>query len=137
MMSTLKIAGGDHIFVSKEMLNKELKDSTADEINEERDHFKATCFIIMSNGSTYKKLLDDLKSSSNRGRDEYPRALTDVFDLLVKESGQYDTVRPRNIRSETRGRGGRGEEGDPISYFLNMVEEVAEAGAAITRHTLI
>ena len=59
--------------------------------------------------SRYKKLLDDLKSSANRGRDEYPITLTKAFDLLVRESGEYDTVRGFNPRYRTRrGRGGRG-----------------------------
>ena len=39
MMSTSKITGSDHIFVSKEMLNKEIKDATVEEINEERYRF--------------------------------------------------------------------------------------------------
>ena len=105
MISTLKIADGDHIFVSKEMIKRELKDTTNDKINEERGYFVATCFILRTNESTYKKRLYDLKSSSNRGCDNYPCTLTDTFDLLTREPGRYDTVRPMNIKNETRGRG--------------------------------
>ena len=73
----------------------------------------ATFFILYSDGfserSRYKKLLDDLKSSANRGRDEYPITLTEAFDLLARESGEYATVRSFNPRWQTRrGRGGRG-----------------------------
>ena len=52
----------------------------------------AVCYILRSDTDRYGKLLDDLKSSANRGRDEYPVTLTDAFDLLVRESGELDTV---------------------------------------------
>ena len=111
---TLKLAGGEHVFVSKEMLGVDkLSDATKKEIDDEKDRFMATCFILRSDGfserSRYKKLLDDLKSSANRGRDEYPATLTEAFDLLVRESGEHDTARSFNPSWRARrGRGGRG-----------------------------
>ena len=80
MVQTLKIAGGEHVLVSKVMLGKELSSATDDEINAEREKFLAMCFILRSNEVTYKKLLDDLKRSTNLGRDEYPEILTGAFD---------------------------------------------------------
>ena len=111
MVETLKIAGGEHLLVSPTLMGKTIDAATADEINDEKEHFLAICFILRSDETRYKKLLDDLKSSANRGRDEYPRTLTEAFDLLVRESGEYDTV--RRYRRPTRGRGhrsGRGRE---------------------------
>ena len=52
-----------------------------------------------------QKLLDDLRSLANRGRDDYPITLSDAFNLLVRESGEYDSVRKPNPRF--RGGGGR------------------------------
>ena len=50
-----------------------------------------------------------MKSAANRGRDEYPVTLTEAFDLLVRESGEYDSVSIYNQRHRSRGgRGGRG-----------------------------
>jgi len=92
MARTLTTAGGEHIFVSKDMLGKDLGVATADEVKDEKEYFLAMCFILRSDKGRYKKLLEDLKSSANRGRDEYPKTLTDAFDLLVRESGEYDTT---------------------------------------------
>ena len=103
MISTLNIAGGEHIFVSKQMLKKELKNATNDKINEGRDRFAAICFILRRDESTYRKILEGLKSSANIGRDEYPQTLTDAFDLLVRESGHYDSMIHRNQRGNNRG----------------------------------
>ena len=112
---TLKLAGGEHIFVSKEMLKvDDLSSMTKKERDAEKDRFMAACFILRCDGfgerSRYKNILEDLKSSANRGRDEYPTTLTDAFDLLVRESGEYDTVcgfKPRYRTRQGRG-GGRG-----------------------------
>ena len=56
-------------------------------------------------------MLQDLKRPENLGRDEYPKTLTDAFDLLVRESGKYNTVRPMSNRYRPRGGcGGRGRQ---------------------------
>ena len=50
-----------------------------------------------------------MKSAANRGRDVYPVTLTEAFNLLVRESGEYDSVSTYNPRHRSRGgRGGRG-----------------------------
>ena len=54
---------------------------TGDEIAEEREHFKALCFILKSDEAKYKTSLDNLKSSSNHGQDEYPFTLTVAFNM--------------------------------------------------------
>ena len=67
-----------------------MKDATDDEIENEREKFLAMCFVLRSNELTYKKLLDDLKRSTNLLRDEYPQLLTEALDLLVRGSGEYN-----------------------------------------------
>ena len=49
-------------------------------------------FILRSNDNIIKKIKDDLKISTNRGRDEYPETLTNAFSLLVKESEDFNVV---------------------------------------------
>ena len=78
----------------------------------------AVCFLLRSDESRYKTLLEGLKRSANLGRDEYPATLTEAFDLLVRESGEYDTVRPQNNRF--RGRGGRGGRGRHSYLFAQQ-----------------
>ena len=82
-----------------------------------------TGFILRSDVNRYKQLLKDLKRLANLGRDEYPESLTEAFNLLVRESGEYDTVRNR-YSNRYRGRGGQGGQ----SFFLlNKVTVVVEA----------
>ena len=110
MVDTLKIAGGEHVLVSTKLMGKTIHVASTDEIEAEKEHFLAVCFIVRSDEGRYKSLLDDLKSSANRGQDEYPITLISAFDLLVRESGEYNTVRkynPRNFRGQGN-RGGRG-----------------------------
>ena len=97
--------------------------ATPTEIKNEKEHFMVVCLIVRSDEGRYKILLDDLKSSVNRGRDEYPSTLTDAFDLLVRESGEYDTVRrcaPRFTRGRN-GRGGRGRDSSGESTIPTLI----------------
>ena len=47
-----------------------------------------------------------------------PDSLTEAFDLLVRESGEYDTVRP--VSNRYRGRGGRGGRGRQHFLFAQQ-----------------
>jgi hypothetical protein len=119
MVETLILAGGEHILVSKELIGKDdLSLATKEELNEEKQKFMATCFILRSDETRYKKLLDDLKSSANRGRDEYPTTLTNAFDLLVRESGEYNTMRGSSSRFRPRRRRGGPRGGRGRNSFL-------------------
>ena len=115
MVETLKIAGGEHVLVSPTLMGKTIDAATDEEIKDEKDHFLAITYVVRSDEGRYKTLLDDLKSSANRGRDEYPKSLTDAFDLLVRTSGEYDTV--RRYSRNTRGRGNRGGRGRDSFLF--------------------
>ena len=78
----------------------------------------AICFILRSDLDRYKRLLEDLKSLANLGRDGYPETLTEAFDLLVRESGEYDTV--CTVSSRYRQRGGRGGRGRQDFLFMQQ-----------------
>ena len=102
------MAGGEHILVSETLLGKKIENASKGSINEEKEKFMAICYILRSDADRYSKLLEDLRSSANRGRDEYPVTLSDAFDLLVRESGEYDTVQSYRRFNGRGGRGGRG-----------------------------
>ena len=114
MVETLKLAGGECVLVSKEMMGKyELSSATKEKINEEKEKFMAAHVVLRSDDARYRTLLDDLKSSANRERDECPTTLTNDYDLLVRESGEQDTARgfpPRFLPRRPRG-GPRGDRG--------------------------
>ena len=121
MIQTLKIAGGKHVLVSPTLLGKTIAAANNAEINAEKEKFMAVCFILRSDESRYKSLLDGLKRSANLGRDEYPATLTEAFDLLVRESGEYDSVRQSGNRYRGGGgRGGRGGRGRQSYIFAQQ-----------------
>ena len=63
---------------------------------------------LRSDADRYGNSLEDLKSSANRGSDEYPLTLTTAFDLLVRESGKFDTVKSNRKFNGSGDCGGRG-----------------------------
>ena len=91
------------MLVSTTLLGREIKNSTVAETNAEKDKFMVICYILRSDEVYYKKLLDDLTSSANCGRDKYLVSLIDAFNFLVRESREYDTVRQPNPRFRDRG----------------------------------
>ena len=66
-------------------------------------------FILRSEENRFKKFKDDLKSSANS------ITLTEAFNLLLRESGDHDTVRSYNPRFKGS-RGGRGSRGRKIIF---------------------
>ena len=55
----LELAGGGHIFCSPEILGKTIHDATDSEIKTENDRFLAMCFLLRSNQSCYRELIED------------------------------------------------------------------------------
>ena len=49
MVETLKIAGGEHMLVSKALLGRKIGSATKAEINEEKENLIAVCYILRSN----------------------------------------------------------------------------------------
>lgn len=42
----MEMAGGEHLMISPQLLNKKLEDGSPDKIEKERERFKAMCFIL-------------------------------------------------------------------------------------------
>jgi len=57
----LELKGGENLFFSSQILRKDLSMASNDEINAEKECFKAMCFIIWANETRYGELLDDMK----------------------------------------------------------------------------
>ena len=118
MVENLKTAGGEHILISPMMLGTKLNTAAVQQLREEKEKSMAIYFILRSNPERYKVLLQDLKRSANLGRDEYPKTLTEAFDLLVRESGKYDTV--QTVSNRYRPRGGRSRRGRQFFLFAQQ-----------------
>ena len=87
---------------------KNLDKASKQDIDTKREKFMAITFTLRSADNRFKKLNEDLKGAANKGRDEYCVSLTEDFNLLVRESGEYDTVKNYfySPRHGCRGRGG-------------------------------
>ena len=118
MIQTLKILGGKRILVSATIMGNAIKDATDAKINNEKEQFMALCYILKSDEDRFKRLLENFKRSANLRRYEYPKTLTEVFNLLVRELGEYDTARQPNNRF--RGQGGRGGSGNHTFVFTQQ-----------------
>ena len=86
-METLRLAGGDHIFMNKHMLGKELALANKQELQVEKEYFKALCFILRAD----ETLFNDLKSSVYRGIYEYVYCVISIHSNLIK----LDITSPR------------------------------------------
>ena len=78
------------MFVSEKMLGEKITSATDKELEVEREKFKAVSFILRANENRCKSLFKDFKSLVYRGRGEYPITITSTFDLLVRESGNFE-----------------------------------------------
>ena len=101
---TVELAKGGHIFCSHELVQCASEDDITDEeINRESEKFKAIICLRRSDDSRYKQTIEDLKRSVHYGRDEYPKSITAVHDLLNRQSGQLDRYPNNNRRSGNQG----------------------------------
>ena len=90
-MQNLKLVGGSNFLYSTK--HEELSDVagvTYADRNKARDKFLAVCFWKRSYLKRYCRLLEQLQESAYLGRDEYPQTMVDVYDTLIRFSGQFN-----------------------------------------------
>ena len=89
-LKNMELTGGAHFLCSPQLLGKTMTEASTEEVEEEREKFKAMCFILRADESLYGDLLDDLKSGVHRNRDEYPKTLSGAYELLIRTRGQLE-----------------------------------------------
>ena len=68
------------------------------------------CFVLRSDESFYRDLLEELRNGVYKGRDEYLTTVSDAYKLLMRTYQQIGYVQRRHGRSGYRARNsGRGE----------------------------
>ena len=72
----LILVSGDHIFMSEHMLGKELASVNEQDIQVEKEYFKAVCFILRAKKIRHTYIFNELRSLADHGRYEYPTTLT-------------------------------------------------------------
>ena len=124
LANILKLAGGSHLFHSPQLSGGVLDDGTTklldqDEIDKDEQKYFAVHLIQCADPVRYNELWKSLVDAANKGRDEYPKTRAAALDLLLKTSGETDslaTAHPGgqgNSRNSRRGNGrfGRGNRG--------------------------
>ena len=96
----MELAGGEHIFYSPRIVGTKLADATVEEIKKEKQKFKSMCFLQRADMNRYGELIEDLKKSGHRGRDEYPETIAGAYELLVRTSKQSGHVIGRSRRNQ-------------------------------------
>ena len=131
-LQNLELAGGKHMMYSPELIG--IENPSGEEIKQERERFKAMCFILRADEGRYGELLDELKKGVYKGRDEYPTTVSDAYELLIRTSKQFGQT-PRRVgrqsyRPRAGGRGpnfmfaqhgGRGGQGDHVENENQLV----------------
>jgi len=80
------MSGGEHMFVSDEVLGKSRSVATPDEIAKAKEAFLAICFIQQADENRYGELQEDLRKGIIKGQDEYLQTVADAYELLLKTS---------------------------------------------------
>ena len=65
-----------------------IEDGSEEDVETEREKFKALCFLLRSDESRYGELQNEIKKGIFRGRDEYPTTVEGAYDLMLKTSNQ-------------------------------------------------
>ena len=106
-LKSLEMMGGEHIFVSPIILGSTIDAATREAIAIQKEEFLAMCFFIRADERRYGDLQEDLKKGVFRGRDEYPKTVSDAYQLLLRTSRQlgYQGSGRRNTGNRFRGNG--------------------------------
>ena len=109
----LKLAGGEHVAKSPELMTKAGTTVTKKEEEAEKEKFLAVLLLINSDPNRHSALNKELVHSSQLGNDDYPKTSSATFELMRRRSGSHDNGGRgdrggRSDRSSTGGRGGSG-----------------------------
>ena len=84
--------------------------TTEKEVNDEVDKLSAIHIIKSGNAKHVGDLAKDLIQQAHLGQDLYPKSSAGAFELMVRRSGQYQSLGQRQGQRSGRGghNGGRG-----------------------------
>ena len=96
--STVELALGEHVFVCKKFITATPSD---DDLSEEKDRFQAMLLLKSSDDKRYSSLKATLHQGATLGRNEYPKKLSDMYELICAECPDQPTARNRNNNNNT------------------------------------
>ena len=129
-MQKLELVRGGNFLYSTEHV--ELSDGSVSANTDRkklRDNFLAICFLKIYNLKRYLRLLKQLQESAYLGRYKYPKMTVDVYDTLIRLSGNFNSVGERYRQNLTRNQGRVGGTNRRVEVSFAQ----AETGGVITR----
>jgi len=89
---SFNLIAGKNMLCNEKIMGKNWNESPGDEFIESAiDEFLAACFLASSNNNRFGKLKESLKERENLGSDEYPKTISDTFELIMKTSGELES----------------------------------------------
>ena len=80
---TLSLTSGDHVMCSPDLMVAQKKEKPTDAEKEaEKEKFKAMLMILRADPGRFGALQESLFEGVYKGRDEFPKTVTEVYDLL-------------------------------------------------------
>ena len=88
------LLSGKNMLCNEKIMNKKWSEKPDENcIDEAIDEFLAACFLASANNNKYGRLKENLNEHEHLGTDEYPKTISDTFELLMKTSGDLDSHR--------------------------------------------
>ena len=84
-VSTVELAGGSDFLCPTNIMDKQLVIPTKSEIKTEVDRFAAMHLLKSSDDKRYGDMKSRLKESAALGRNEYPRSVSYMYELMVNQ----------------------------------------------------
>jgi len=97
--STVELAFRDHVLFCEKLLPS--SSPTDEEIAVEKDRFKAMLFLKSSDDKRYGGLKSRLNESATLGRNEYPKTLSDMYELMCSHIAGQSNNNSSTNRSGT------------------------------------
>ena len=119
MVTTVEMVHGENVFYSHGITGVPFKDATAEEKLAAKEANQAVLLLMNSDPVRYGGLSSNLKDSADLGRDEYPKTLSGMYELMVKfnrhnsRNGQRVGTRRGSLFAQARSEGK--DENEPIA----------------------
>ena len=84
--ATVEMVQGSNLFYSPGIVGKPINEATNQEIHNAKEANLAVLMLANADPARYGDLVSSLKRGANLGRDEYPRSIAEMYELMVKHS---------------------------------------------------
>ena len=112
-ITAMELAGGDHLFILPSIAGMKTDDMAEQELLEEHERSQAVLLLERADEGKFCGLMDDLEAGTRVDRDEYPKALSTMYELMIKYTS--------SIQAPNDSQGGRRR--DAITLVQTALDE--------------